>query len=352
MNPLMKAARAVLPLALLVSFIALPSAVAAGQETQGSTQMTAADIQRLETAVYDANAALERLRSQNPERADQLQARLDELRDEVTYLKVKQRKKEGASRSEYGTLRDHIDDVRIEARNAMQGADRTEPARGGVEGGALPPPTEDRPSSGSGGGWGATKPGTGSRTGTGTRDRTEGDTTPARQGKTSRPNEVPAGTEIDVRLETALSSSTAQVEDRFNATTMADLYNGSRVLIPSGSSVRGVVTAVNKAGRVDRTGKLTLSFDRVTVNGRSYPLNGTVTEALQSGGYRQDAGKIGGGAAVGAILGGILGGLKGALAGILIGGGGVVAATEGQDVNLPAGTVLRIRLESPVTIGK
>jgi hypothetical protein len=42
--------------------------------------------------------------------------------------------------------------------------------------------------------------------------------------------------------------------------------------------------------------------------------------------------------------------MKGALAGILIGGGGVVAATEGQDVNLPAETVLRIRLDSAISV--
>ena len=46
----------------------------------------------------------------------------------------------------------------------------------------------------------------------------------------------------------------------------------------------------------------------------------------------------------------ILGGVKGALAGILIGGGGVVAATDGQDVQLPAGSTLRVRLDSPLTL--
>ena len=343
MQPLMKATRILAPIALLVSLLVLP-APAAGQEAQASSaQMTTADVQRLEAAIYDANSALERLRSQNPERAEQLQARLDELREEVTYLKVKQRKKEGASRSEYGTLRDKIDDVRIEARNAMPGTERPAGELAPPSGGVYAPRGQDRPPSTTGG---TRQPGAG----TGTRDRAESDTEPARQGTTTRPNEIPAGTELDVRLEGPLSSETAQVEDRFTATTVADLYNGSRIMIPSGSSVRGVVTAVNKAGRVDRTGKLTLSFDRVTVNGRSYPLNGTVIEALQSGGYREDAGKIGAGAGVGAIIGGILGGLKGALAGILIGGGGVVAATEGKDVNLPAGTVLRIRLETPVTI--
>ena len=57
--------------------------------------------------------------------------------------------------------------------------------------------------------------------------------------------------------------------------------------------------------------------------------------------------KIGAGSAVGAIIGGILGGAKGALLGVLIGGGGTIAATEGKDVHLPPGTVLRVRMDTP-----
>ena len=45
-----------------------------------------------------------------------------------------------------------------------------------------------------------------------------------------------------------------------------------------------------------------------------------------------------------------MGGFKGALAGILIGGGGTVAATEGKDVDLPAGTVLRVRMDAPLDL--
>jgi hypothetical protein len=300
---------------LFLAFLALPASATPQDRPPAPSappaQVTASDIQRLQDAVYDAAGDITRLRSQHADQAERLQIRLDDLRDEVIYLKVKQRK-EGALRSEYFALRDEIDSVRAEARSAV-------PATGAD---IRPPATTDRGS----------------------------DTRPAHQGTTTRPNEVPAGTELDVRLEKTLSSDSAQVEDRFTATTVADLYNGNKVLIPAGSAVRGVVTSVTKAGRVERTGKLTLAFDRVTVNGNSYPMHGTVTEALQSGGYRQDAGKIGAGAAVGAIIGGILGGMKGALAGVLIGGGGVVAATEGQDVNLPAQTVLRVRLDSPISV--
>jgi hypothetical protein len=42
--------------------------------------------------------------------------------------------------------------------------------------------------------------------------------------------------------------------------------------------------------------------------------------------------------------------VKGALAGILIGGGGIVAATEGKEIELPQGTVLRVRIDSPVEL--
>jgi hypothetical protein len=75
-----------------------------------------------------------------------------------------------------------------------------------------------------------------------------------------------------------------------------------------------------------------------------------VTQALESEGIRGEAGKIGAGAGVGAIIGGILGGFKGAMAGILIGGGGTIAATEGTDVELPAGTVLRLRVDTPLDL--
>jgi hypothetical protein len=75
-----------------------------------------------------------------------------------------------------------------------------------------------------------------------------------------------------------------------------------------------------------------------------------VTQAIESEGVRGEAGRIGTGAGVGAIIGGILGGFRGALAGILIGGGGTIAATEGEDVELEPGTVLRVRVDTPITL--
>ena len=120
------------------------------------------------------------------------------------------------------------------------------------------------------------------------------------------------------------------------------------MLVPAGSRLVGHVTSVNRASRTDRKGSLTVEFNRLSVNGRSTDVRATVVEALESGGLKDEVGRVGAGAGVGAIIGGILGGVKGAVAGILIGAGGVLVATEGKDVDLPPGTLLRVRFDTPV----
>lgn len=164
----------------------------------------------------------------------------------------------------------------------------------------------------------------------------------------SSSDEVPVGTEIDIRLRVGLSSKTAEIEDRVEATTLVDLTSGDMVLIPAGSLVSGVVSHVERATRTDRKGSLTLKFDTLRVNNRSQPIRGSVIGTLESEGVRSETGRIGAGAGVGAVVGGILGGVRGAITGILIGGGGVLAATEGKDLELPSGSVLRMRFDSAV----
>jgi hypothetical protein len=291
------------------------------QRNQRDQYVTTGDIQRLQDEIYTVGSDISRLRSRDASLADTLQRQLDDLRDEAIYLKVKLRKEGNVPRAEYWDLRDRVDSLQARVRDGMDAEGRIAPPPPSPGRNASPPyqePPEEVP--------------------------------PPQQPRTSNPDEVPVGSELDVRLQTPLSSATARVEDAFEVTTMVDLGNDNRVLIPAGSSVRGLVTSVNRAGRVDRKGSLTLSFDRITIRGRSYPIQATVNQVLESEGVRGEAAKIGAGAGVGAIIGGILGGAKGALAGILIGGGGTVAATTGKDIDLPPGTVLRMRFDSPLIV--
>jgi hypothetical protein len=278
---------------------------------QQISTVTQADVQRLQDNVYLADRDISQLRIRDAARASQLTTELDDLRDEVVYLKVKLRKEGTLSRTEYADVRDRIEELRTRARGDVASASP-------VAAPVAPAPATTTP--------------------------------PVRSTGSAAALAVPVGTEVDVRLQNSLNSGTAQVEDRFEGTTNADVIVDGRVAIPAGSVVRGVVTSVEPGTRTNRTSKMTVSFDQVTIDGRSYPIRGTVTQAIEGEGIRGEAGRTAAGAGVGAIIGGILGGFRGALAGILIGGGGTIAATEGKEVELPQGSILRIRLDSPVQI--
>jgi hypothetical protein len=75
------------------------------------------------------------------------------------------------------------------------------------------------------------------------------------------------------------------------------------------------------------------------------------TQVFQSGGLREDVPTAGVGAGVGGVIGGLIGGVRGALLGAVIGAGGAVASTEGKDIELPAGTVIRMRFDAPLNLG-
>ena len=276
---------------LLLVALGLVAAPAMAQPEVSST-----DIERLQTTVNEVGREIASLRDRDTAAARRLQTELDELQDEVIYLRVRLRKERSVPRTEYADVRDRLDRLRTRA-----GA----PA-------AV--------------------------------------TTQSRQGSADR--EVPVGAELDVRLGTTINSGTAMVEDRFEATTVVDVLQDGVVLVPAGAVVRGVVTAVQAAGRVERRASLSLSFDQITFGGRTYPMRATVTNVLEGEGIRGEAGRVGTGAAVGGVIGGILGGLRGALAGILIGGGGTLIATEGEDLELKPGTVLRMRFDSPLVVAR
>jgi hypothetical protein len=268
--------------------------------------VTTSDIERLQDSLSDASRDILQARNRDSSLGSELQSELDDLRDETTYLKVKLRKNESVSFNEYQDVRDRIADLRTRARGDSVRSSSSSKSR-----------SED-----------------------------------SRSTRTTRPGEIPVDTEVDVRLTKRLSSETAQVEDRVEATTVVDLRDSEtgRVLIPAGSTMRGTVDSVTKAGRIDRKGSLTVTFNQITIRGRSYPIHATVVDAIESGGIKEELPKIGGAAGIGAVIGGILGGAKGALLGILIGGGGMVAATEGKDVDLPSGTTLRVRLDSGLNL--
>ncbi len=257
--------------------------------------VTTADLTRLDATADEIAKQAETLKATDPTLATSVTTSLSDLRDDITYLRVKLRRGETVTREDYGTLRDKLETLRIKAQGEKVTAQPV-----------LPPVS-------------------------------------------GRIWTVPVGTKMDVRLQNDLDSGTAKVEQRFEATTIVDLQMNNETVIPAGTVVRGFVSSVSAAGRLDRRGNLTLSFDEILVNNSHSRMRASVEQALD-GKVGQDLTKIGVGAAVGAIVGGIIGGGKGSLVGVLVGGGGTMASTEGSDVHLPIGTILRIRIDEPLTI--
>jgi hypothetical protein len=158
---------------------------------------------------------------------------------------------------------------------------------------------------------------------------------------------VPEGTAFEVRLDSPLSSRTARAEDRVDATLVQAVRVDGEIAIPAGTSVRGLVRAAEPAQRPSRAGRLELSFDAVYLEDGRVDMRARMVEFQEGSGAGRKAGI---GAAVGAIVGGILGGKDGAIAGILVGGGGAVVASKGEDVELPTGTVVTLRLDRPLRV--
>lgn len=169
----------------------------------------------------------------------------------------------------------------------------------------------------------------------------------------ARPSSIPAGTAIPVSLLTEIDSQNDDVGATWTGRVTRDVVVNGFVVIPGGSTVTGVVTAIDE-GDPDGVGSITLDARSVeTVSGTS-PLEGEpvgVGETFEDGGFPTRETAIGAGA--GAVLGGIVGGKKGALIGAAAGGAGGAAmgtARNDYEVRAAAGTGFTIRVESPISI--
>ena len=77
----------------------------------------------------------------------------------------------------------------------------------------------------------------------------------------------------------ASTNLVTSVTDPLNRTTAFTYDANGNVLIPSGATVRGRLTQVDKSGHVGETGILKLAFEAVSFGGKSYPMDASVVQA-------------------------------------------------------------------------
>lgn len=160
-------------------------------------------------------------------------------------------------------------------------------------------------------------------------------------------------TVMDVTLNTALASDTSRVEQTVNGTLASPVIVDGITVIPAGSALGGHVTHVEESAKIKGRAALGFRFTTLTVNSRTYDIDTTPLSYVAEGTKKDDAVKIGVGAAAGAVIGAITGGKKGAAIGTAVGAGagtGVVLATDGKEIRLAEGRKLKVSLTTPLTI--
>jgi hypothetical protein len=170
------------------------------------------------------------------------------------------------------------------------------------------------------------------------------------------PGQIPQGTELAIRTNETINTTTATPDRTYSAqTAQAIVDQQGRVLVPEGSPVQLTVLSTREAGTVG-TAQVALALRSITVNGQAYNVT-TDTETRTGdeglGANRRTAEMVGGGAVLGTVIGAIAGGGTGAAVGAAVGAAGGAAAqvlTRGDEVRVPAETVLRFRLDSPVQL--
>jgi len=169
-----------------------------------------------------------------------------------------------------------------------------------------------------------------------------------------RETTLPAGTVLPVRFETTVSSANSRPEDKVLAVVRENVLDpDGGIVIPAGSVLRGRVVSAQRAGKVKGRSYLAVSFDSVEVHGRVHRVSTNRLGVQGRSGAKKDAAIIGGGTGAGALVGAIADGKGGAAKGALIGGAtgtGVVLATRGPEVVIPAGAGYRVRLADSLVV--
>ncbi|HYH01161.1 MAG TPA: hypothetical protein VD837_18695 [Terriglobales bacterium] len=164
---------------------------------------------------------------------------------------------------------------------------------------------------------------------------------------------VPAGSSISIRLQSSVSSATAQSGDHFDAVLDAPLVVNGRTVAGKGTPVVGRVAQARRSGRLHNSGYLRLTLASIEIKGRQVPVTTSSVSAQGGAHKKRNVALIGGGAGGGALIGALAGGGKGALIGSAVGAAAGTTgayATGKKDVSFGAERRLTFRLTQSVTL--
>lgn len=167
---------------------------------------------------------------------------------------------------------------------------------------------------------------------------------------------VPAGTRLEIEFLDSLSSQENEIADRFAARVVETVTIDGYFAIPVGTEIGGEVVDVKRLRKIGGQARLALVFDQLgTQSGQTLPMQASLYDEGRNE-TRRDAAIIGGAAAAGAVVGRSVkdrkkgkGGLIGTILGAAV-GAGIAAATQGEPIEVPAGTRTTLALEEDLEV--
>jgi hypothetical protein len=169
---------------------------------------------------------------------------------------------------------------------------------------------------------------------------------------------IATGSEISLYSGQRVCTNTYAVGDRFTASVAESVQGSNGVSIPAGATAVIELTSLKRSENANDNIQMEFAVRSIAFNGKTYPVNSTVTtaqvEKVRNGDASNDAKKVATGAVVGAVLGQIfghhtkstvIGAAGGAAAGAIVAG-----ATGKYDGCVPNGGRISLKLNQAMVV--
>ena len=165
--------------------------------------------------------------------------------------------------------------------------------------------------------------------------------------------QIPAGTQISVRMIDAADSEKDYVGKTYRATVDKAVIINGQTAIPRDADTVVVLANSKESGKIEGRTTLSLNLKSISFNGRTYDISSSAVEKESSSRTKRSGEVIGGTAVLGAIIGAVAGGGRGAAIGAGSGaavGTAAQVATSGQRVKVPSETELIFTLQNSLNL--
>lgn len=168
--------------------------------------------------------------------------------------------------------------------------------------------------------------------------------------------DLPAGTEIQIRLKTKVSTESSKPQDPVEAVVISPVTQGAQSVIPMGSTVRGVVGTATQSTKGDERSALTLSFTEIEIDGVKLTLAAQVVGVDNAREKLDEKGQINGILASETLTGKLdagidkIAGRYSGLAGVLSAAKNVVLKPAEGDITYDIGVEMTLNLTAPLSL--